>query len=393
MFEYFQNHYSWTLGLLMAAQLGGEMSEIDEACRPLIEVAKRPGVREDPEAQALWVTRWSDLARKVEGLARADEENQHPFSAGRKYLRACVYYMTAERMASHHKPEKLALYKSMLETFGKGVRLRREPVEFFDLPYDGTTLPALFYRAPGSGPRPAMIHFDGFDVTKEWMHLSGMAREFAMRGISTLMVDHPGIGGALRLQNLPTSPETEKWARAAMDYLETREDVDAKKVGVIAMSLGGYYAPRAAAFEKRLACCVAWGARWDNALSHGRILRDPNAARSVTGWVEHALRVYGAKTPDEAADKIAQMTLEGVAEHIECPLLVVHGENDRQVPVDQAHKTVQAAVNSPRREVKIFTAAEGGVEHVQGDLFSIAVDWMADWVADVLNPTVQSARK
>lgn len=384
MFEYFPTHYSWNLGLLMAAQLGGELTEIDAACRPLVEVAKRPGARDDPEAQALWVRQWSALARKVEGLAAADEQARHRFSAGRKYLRACVYYMTAERMTSHYKSDKLDLYRRMLDAFRKGVTLRGEPIEFLDLPYEGTTLPALFYRAPGAGRRPAMIHFDGFDVTKEWMHLCGMARELALRGISTLMVDHPGIGGALRLQGLPTSPESERWARAAMDYLETRDDVDAGRVGIVAMSLGGYYAPRAAAFEKRLACCIAWGARWDNALSHGRILRDPNAARSVTGWVDHALWVYGAKDADEAYRKIAAMTLEGVADKIECPILVVHGENDRQVPVDQAHKTVEAAVNSLRRDLKIFTAAEGGVEHCQGDLFSIGIDWMADWAADVL---------
>lgn len=386
MYEYFPNHYSWNLGLLMAVQLGGELSEVDEACRPLIEIAKRPNVREDPEAQTLWVERWSALAQKVEALAEADHKAGHRFSAGRKFGRACVYYMTAERMASHHKPDKLALYHKMLATFRLSVELRGEPIEFLDLPYEGTALPALFYRAAGGGRRPAMIHFDGFDVTKEWMHLCGMAREFAARGISTLMVDHPGIGGALRLQGLPTSPETERWARAAIDYLETRADVDAQRVGVIAMSLGGYYAPRAAAFEKRLACCIAWGARWDNALSHGRILRDAAAARSVTGWVEHALWVYGAKDTDEAYRKIAAMTLEGVADKIECPLLVVHGENDRQVPLDQAHKTVAAAVKSPRRDVKIFTAAEGGVEHCQGDLFSIGIDWMADWAADMLKP-------
>jgi dienelactone hydrolase len=384
MFEYFPTHYSWNLGLLMAAQLGGELNEIDQACRPLIEVAKRPGVREDPEAQALWVSRWREVAGKVEDAARKDEAASHPLSAGRKYLRACVYYMTAERMASHRKPEKLDLYRKMLACFRKGAELRGEPIEFLDIPFEGMTLPALFYRAPGEGRRPAMIHFDGFDVTKEWMHLCGMAREFAARGVSSLMVDHPGIGGALRLQGLSTGPETERWAKAARDYLETRADVDARRVGVTAMSLGGYYAPRAAAFEKRLACCVAWGARWDNSLSHGRILRDPNAARSVTGWVEHALWVYGAKTPDEAADKIALMTLDGVADKIECPLLVVHGANDRQVPVDQAQKTIDAAVNSPRRDLRIFTAEEGGAEHVQGDQFSLAIDYMADWVADVL---------
>jgi dienelactone hydrolase len=384
MFEYFPNHYSWNLGLLMAVQLGGELSECDEACRPLIEIAKRPGARDDPEAQRLWVEHWGALARKLTAKAAADEAAGHPLAAGRKYRRAAIYCMTAERMASRKTPAKMDLYRAYLDAFRKSVELRREPIDFVEIPYENTTLPALLYCAPGGGKRPAMIHFDGFDVTKEWMHLSGMATEFAARGISTLMVDHPGVGAALRLQGLPTSHESERWAAAALDFLERRADIDGKRVGIVAMSLGGYFAPRAAAFEKRLACCIAWGARWDNALSHGRILTDPNAARSVTGWVEHALHVYGARDADEAAAKIARMTLEGVAEKIECPLLVVHGENDRQVPPDQARLTVERAVKAKRRDLRIFTVAEGGAEHVQGDIFSLAVDYMADWAAEAL---------
>src|SRR6185436_17575874 len=312
MFEYFENNYSWNLGVLMAQQLGGEMSEIDEACRPL-------------RTSKDWVERWSALAAKVEGFARQDEEAGRGLSAGKKYLRACVYWFTAERMASHRLPVKKELYSKMLECFAAGVRLRREPIECVDIPYQGATLPALFYRAAGEGRRPAMIHFDGFDVTKEWVHLCGITRELAARGVSSLMVDHPGVGAALRLQGLAMNPESERWASAALDWLERRDDVDAKRVGVVAMSLGGYYAPRAAAFEPRLACCVAWGARWDNAGSHGRILRDASAARSVTGWLDHALWYYGAADADEAEKKIAQMTLEGVVDRIACPLLVVHG--------------------------------------------------------------------
>jgi dienelactone hydrolase len=391
MFEYFPSHYSWNLGVLMAAQLGGELTEIDGACRPLQELAERPDVKEDPQAQAAWVEAWDSLGRRVERLAERDEQAGHAFSAGRKYRRACVYYFTAERMASHRSPHKRVLYEAMTRCFARFVALRGEPLESVALPYEGTTLPALLYRAPQPGPRPAMIHFDGFDVTKEWMHLSGIATEFAARGISTLMVDHPGVGAALRLQGLAVNHDSERWARAALDWLEQRPDVDARRVGVIAMSLGGYYAPRAAAFEPRLACCVAWGARWDNAGSHGRILRDPQAARSVTGWIEHALWYYGAADADEAAAKIAQMTLDGVAERIACPLLVAHGMRDRQVPFEQAHRTVKEARNSPRAELRLFGVDEGGVEHCSGDQFSTAIDAMADWVADVLTPQACAA--
>jgi dienelactone hydrolase len=274
----------------------------------------------------------------------------------------------------------------MVRCFGKSATLRDQPIEFVTIPYEGTTLPALFHRAAGAGRRPAMIHFDGFDVTKEWMSLCGIADEFAHRGVSTLMVDHPGVGAALRLQGLAMNPDSERWARAAIDWLELRADVDAARVGVIAMSLGGYYAPRAAAFEPRLACCVAWGARWDNAGSHGRILRDASAARSVTGWLDHALWYYGAVDVDEAERKIAQMTLEGVIDRVTCPLLVVHGANDRQVPTEQAERTIREARHSSKATLRVFDQDEGGVEHVNGDLFSIAIDAMADWVADTLQP-------
>ena len=376
MFEYFPGNYSWTLGVLMAVQLGGEMSEIDEACRPLRSLSTDPG--------NAWLEQWGALARKVQGFAQSDEKAGRSLSAGKKYLRACVYWFTAERMASHKSPRKLDLYRSMLECFERGVRLRREPIEFVDIPYERTMLPALLYRASGDGRQPAMIHFDGFDVTKEWMYLSGMAREFAARGISTLMVDHPGIGAALRLQGLAMNPESERWATAALDWLERRPDVDPKRVGVVAMSLGGYYAPRAAAFETRLAACVAWGARWENSGSHGRILRDANAARSVTNWHEHALWYYGAANAEQALEKINAMTLDGVAQRIRCPLLVVHGANDRQVPLEQAERTVREATSSPRAELRVFTAEEGGAEHVGGDLFSPTIDYIADWVAEVL---------
>jgi len=388
VFEYFPNHYPWNLGVLMAVQLGGELTEIDGVCRSLRPFAERPAAKDDPEAQAAWAGAWSGLAARLQAFAARDEAAGHGLSAGRKYRRACVYWFTAERMTSHRSPEKLTRYAAMVRCFDRSTALRGLPIEKVAVPYEGTTLPALFQRAPGDGRRPAMIHFDGFDVTKEWMSLCGIADEFACRGVSTLMLDHPGIGAALRLQGLPMNPDSERWARAAMDWLESRPDVDAERVGVVAMSLGGYYAPRAAAFEPRLACCVAWGARWDNEGSHGRILRDPAAARSVTGWVDHALWYYGAATTDEAAAKIAQMTLDGVIDRIRCPLLVVHGVGDRQVPLEQAQKMVREARNSPQAVLRLFDHDEGGVEHVNGDLFTVAIDAMADWVADVLVPPI-----
>ena len=65
-------------------------------------------------------------------------------------------------------------------------------------------------------------------------------------------------------------------------------------------------------------------------------------------------------------------------------MLVVHGENDRQIPLRHAEKTIEAAVNSPRRELKVFTVAEGGAEHCQADNIAMFIDYATDWVAEIL---------
>lgn len=383
VFEYFGGNYSWDLGVLMALQLGGHPSEIDEAARPLKPLAANPAAKNSPELQSAWLESWLAIARKLEKKASIDEAEGHLLSAAAKYRRACIYYQQADRMGPHNDPRKEQAYRMMLETFQKATVLAGVPMEWVEIPYETTSLPALFLPATtGAGPRPCIIGFDGFDVTKEWTYLIGMGDALGARGVSVLLVDHPGVGLALRDRNLPTLVEMERPAAACVDYLEQRNDVDAR-IGIMGMSLGGYYAPRAAAFEKRIKACVAWGARWDNAGSHGRILRDPDAARSVPDWIDHALKVYGQPDIESCAAMIERMTLDGVADKIECPLLVVHGENDRQVPGDQAQRTVDAAVNSSRRDLRVFTVEEGGAEHVNGDNFSLAIDYIADWFADI----------
>jgi dienelactone hydrolase len=380
MFEYFPDNYSWSLAIMIA--LGSDsinMTELDDACRPLKKIAKG----NDDTAQEAWYESWKRVAEHVEKLAQIDKKAEHPLSAGRKYLRACVYYLLADRMVSNLDPRKVKIYLQALRAFKEGVTLKRDRVEFVEVPFQGASLPALFVPAVGEGPAPCIIHFDGFDVLKETLYLNNVGDAFRRRGVSLLIVDHPGVGEALRLRNMCASPETEIPAAACVDYLERRSDVDPKRIGIMAVSLGGYYAPRAAAFEKRLKCCVAWGGIWDA----GKQLEDafvtgPGKTRSVPSF--QLLWVFGKKTVEDALQVAKRMTLEGVAEKITCPLLVMHGENDRQVPLFNAEKTIKAAVNSPGRKLKVFTVDEGGAEHCQVDNGTLAIDYAADWVAETL---------
>jgi hypothetical protein len=251
MFEYFPDNYPWSMAALMTLNAGAVMSEIDEACRDLKPLA---GANDDAANDA-WHANWSAMGDRNERLAKVDEAAGKNLSAGEKWLRAAVYYMTAERMCKSDNPQRFETYKHMLSCFRSGVEQRGDNMEWVEVPYKDTSLPAIFVPAqnvsPGDPNPPCLIHFDGLDVMKEFLYLSGVAREYNRRGVSVLLVDHPGVGEALRLRDLKLFPEVEVPASAAVDYLETRPDVDANRIGIAGISLGGYYAPRAAGFEHR----------------------------------------------------------------------------------------------------------------------------------------------
>lgn len=379
MYEYFPDNYTWSLGVMSALNRGGQIAEVDEACRPLRDIA----ARKDATAQEAWFQSWMRMAERVERLGDVDMQRNHLLSAGRKYLRAGLYFLLAERMLSHRSPRRLEAYKRAIDLYRRGIEYRRDPVEYLDVMFDGKPLPAMFSKAPGDGPKPCILHFDGLDLMKEIIY-AAVADEFRRRGISLLIVDHPGVGGALRLHNITSGPDTERPAAACVDYLETRADVDPNRIGIMALSLGGYYAPRAAAFEKRLKCCVAWGAIFDYGIAAADRLTGKGGEPSVPAYAEHLHWVFGTKTQDELLKVVKSMTLEGVVDKIECPLLVVHGENDRQVPLWHAERTIAAATSSRDKELKVFRLADGGSEHCGADNNTMVVDYMTDWVAEKL---------
>ena len=95
--------------------------------------------------------------------------------------------------------------------------------------------------------------------------------------------------------------------------------------------------------------------------------------------------VLGTSSREGILDVTSRMSLEKALPNIRCPFLILHGESDRQIPLQMAQKTIDAAINSPHAELKVFTSETGGVEHCQVDNAKIAVEYMADWVAEALD--------
>lgn len=380
MFRYFPTNYVWNLSVDLAIEMGARMGEIEEMCAPLQEAARQP----DAAGTQAFRETWSTMADKLCTLAEEDKAAGRLLSAGEKFGRASTYYLTCERLQAHGAPGREALYQRFLTTFAQGIDLARENCQRVEIPYAGTHLSALYVRAEGvEGPAPLLVQVNGLDSTKEMKYRVGLPAWLARRGISSLIVDQPGTGEALRLQGLTARYDSEHWASRVVDWLETRADVDASRIGMEGVSLGGYYCPRAVAFEPRFACGVVWGANHDwRDVQKRRLEKEGNFP--VPHYWAHVCWVWGAKDIEEFMAIAEQVHLDGVLQQIKVPFLVTHGEKDSQIPLKWAHRTYEQLVNSPRRELKIFTDREGGVQHSSFDNSINAGHYIADWVAEAL---------
>lgn len=382
LFEYFPN-YIWNLSVAMALESGAQIGEIVDMCQPIRDAAAGGADAGTPQFMAKWV----EMADTLIGLAEEDEARGRGFSASDKLERASLYLLVAERMQGHGHPGRQATYAKARETFDRSTMLGSLPRERVEVPLSKGTMPALYTRAPGDGPKPVVVYCNGLDSCKELLYWSKLPHALARRGISTLCVDQPGSGEALRLQELPVDPHSENWASKAVDWLEARDDVDPKRIGMTGISLGGHFAPRAVAYEPRFASGAVWGAN-----HNWREVQDKRMKREgenpVPHYWAHVMWAFGAADMDDFLAKSTDMNLNGHMDRIRVPFLVTHGAHDRQISVAYAHDLHDQLVNAPGRELKLFTAREGGVEHVGADNMSFGRDYIADWFADTLGGRV-----
>jgi len=378
LFEYFPN-YIWNLSVAIAMESGAQLGEIVDMCKPIRDAA-------DSGADAgtlQFMKAWAAMGDKLLDLAAEDEAKGRAFSASNKLERASLYLITAERMQGHGAPGREATYAKARAAFDRSTGLGRINRERVEIPLDSGTMPALFTRAPGDGRKPVVVFCNGLDSCKELLYWTRLPEELARRGISTLCVDQPGSGEALRLQGLPVDPHSENWASKAVDWLEQQPNVDPMRIGMTGISLGGHFAPRAVAYEPRFASGAVWGAN-----HNWREVQDKRMAREgenpVPHYWGHVHWAFGAKDQDDFLARSEAMNLNGHMDSIRVPFLVTHGAEDRQISAGYADDLYDQLVNSPRREKVIFTPREGGVEHVGADNMAYGRDLISDWFAETL---------
>jgi 2,6-dihydroxypseudooxynicotine hydrolase len=320
-----------------------------------------------------WCSAWSARAAVHEGLARDALDDGYGLSAGEHYTRAAVCYHFAKFVFVHD-------YAQMRVAHLKAVACRKAALphlqprgERVEIAYEDHALAGILRKPPGVKRPPIVVMCMGLDSAKEEM--DAYESVFLARGLATLAFDGPGQGEAE--YDLPIRGDYEAPVKSVFDWLEGRSDIDAGCAGLWGVSLGGYYAPRAAAFEKRVQACIALSGPYD----WREIWPQLNAL------TQDAFRVRAKCSSLEAAREYAgSLTLEGVASNITCPLYIVAGKLDRIVPWQHAEKLARTA----RGPVELNMIDDGN--HVANNRAYRYRTQSADWMAHQLRGTAPQTR-
>ena len=309
-----------------------------------------------------WCAAWSARAAAHEALGEAALAEGRRLSAGEHFTDAAVCYHFGKFLFVHDPAQMRAAHGKAVECRCRALPYLRPAGERVAIPYAGGALYGILRKPDGVARPPVVVMIMGLDSTKEEMTTN--EAPFLARFMATLAFDGPGQGEAEYDQ--PIRADYEAPVKAVIDFLETRADVDATRIGLWGVSLGGYYAPRAAAFETRVRACVAlsgpfdWGACWDG----------------LPALTREAFRVR-AKCRDEAEARrfAAGLTLADAAPRITCPLFLVAGKKDGVVPWTEAERLAKAA----KGETELLVVEDGGhvVNNRPWRYRTQAADWMA----------------
>jgi dipeptidyl aminopeptidase/acylaminoacyl peptidase len=312
-----------------------------------------------------WCRAWSERAKVHEDLGREALAGKKPISAGEHLQRAGVYYHFAAFLFVHDISQMKTAHRKAVECRRLALPHLQPAGERVEIPYEGKNLYGILRKPAGVERPPVLAMAMGLDSAKE--ETDAYEQPFLARGIATLTFEGPGQGEAQ--YDFAIRGDYEVAVAAVFDWLENRRDLDTARMGLSGVSLGGYYAPRAAAFEKRVKACMALGGPFDWAESWDGL---PDLTREAFRVRSHCA------TQEEARKRAATLSLVGTASRITCPIFIMNGRLDRIVPCKDAERLARE-VKGP---VELVIIEDGN--HIANNR---AYKWRprgADWMAEQL---------
>lgn len=376
-----------------------------------------------------WHSEWLKTAKRIHSYADECLAKGRTVSARDAYLRASNYYRVSEFMLiDPQDPRIQTTWGNSKECFSKAAKLFPFFVESIEIPYEqGITLPGYFYHTSEKNvsnnsktneyienketkkksSRPTVIVHGGFDSTLEELYSSAAAPALE-RGYNCLTFEGPGQGGVIRKQRIPFRYDWEKVVSPIIDYTvkkKTEFSIDIERIALMGISMGGYLAARAAAFDDRISACILYNGVYDgydaissafpksllNALDKGDsqfvnstiidlMKSDPNTRFNI----KHGMWTTGTDSPYDLITGAKKYTLKDIIKNITCPTLVLDAEKDDSFPGQP--KKVFDALTSPNKKYILFTQDEGAEEHCQSGAAALSNQRIFDWIDEVFEP-------
>jgi len=314
-----------------------------------------------------WLDAWvangdahAELAREAEGLGRG-------LTAGQAWVRAALSYHFAKFVWMVDMDRHRQAAERSVAALREAHRLLDPSAERLEVPFEQTTMVANLRRPSGADRPPLVLLLPGLDSTKE--EFFDWENVFLDRGMATLSLDGPGQGETGYTTHIRADYEV--GVTAVLDHLSGRDDLDLGRVAAVGVSLGGYYAPRAAAFEPRVRAAVAiagpydFGECWDGL---------PMLTRET--FVHHS----GAADEDEGRRLASELDLGRVLPRLEAPLLVIFGKLDRLIPYRHAERV---AAEAPNAELVMYEHGNHVCNNIPYLYRPLAADWTREQLARV----------
>ena len=321
-----------------------------------------------------WCAAWSAVAAEHEELGRQALATDRLLSAGQHLAQAALYFHFAKFVFVTDLDQMRGAHLRAVACLDDALPHLSPPGRRIEIDFDGGLLAGVLRLPPGPGPHPAVLMLSGLDSAKE--EHRAVEQLFLERGLATFAVDGPGQGEAE--YHLPIRGDWSLPGKALLDALAAQPRIDASRIGVWGVSLGGYYAPRvAAAAGERVKACVALAGPYDFG----------DCWSGLPELTRETFRVRSRAASEDEARRLAYtLTMQGSAAAITAPLLVVFGRKDRLIPWRQAERLAATAGG----DSELLMLEEGN--HGCANLAPWHRPYTADWLAQRLTTAKGEAR-
>lgn len=336
-----------------------------------------------------WYQEWIATASRVENIGNESLKNGHRISACKAYLRASNYYHIAYFPLFGYPVDKrlIKAFDKEIAVFQKAAGLFETPIEIIKIPFESTTLPAYFLKVDDSdNARPTIIYTNGYDSNIQEMYFAH-AEAALKRGYNCLLFDGPGQGRNLIQGNSYLRPDWEKVVTPVIDYALTRKEVDQTKIILAGWSFGGFLAPRAAAYEHRIAALIADPGQWDAADSLNTSVINKISSLLNTDemlhWriVQRGFWVLNVNCLEDFFKSMENFKVSHIAQNIRCPTLITLPEGD---PIASGALALYKALNVSNKKLVHFSEEEGSGGHCEMLSRSLYNQKIFDWLDETM---------